>query len=203
MAARVIAVAAASRPFPGEIENGDAWIIHRSPGRCRIALIDGLGHGPEAAAAAAVARDVLTKRQDLGPVEAVRACHVAMTGTRGAALSVVTIDVPAGQLTYAGVGNVEGILSTPERDQHLTIYRGIVGASLPTLRPFTLDLGAEWLLLLHTDGVSARFTLPEKGLPARAGLQELADAILQTWGRATDDATVIVASPAESGGPLS
>jgi serine phosphatase RsbU (regulator of sigma subunit) len=195
--ARVIAVAVASRPYPGETENGDAWAIQQSPGRWRIALIDGLGHGPAAAAAAAAAKAVLAARPELGPAEAIRACHAALAGTRGAAISIVTIDVPAEQLTYAGVGNVEGILFQHGNGKHLTIYRGIVGSSIPTIRPFPLELGAEWMLLLHTDGVSARLTLPEDGMFMVNGLQALADSILLTWGRATDDATVVIASPAQ------
>jgi len=47
-----LVVAGVSRPYPGETVNGDAWAVHRHGGAGRIALVDGLGHGPEAAVAA-------------------------------------------------------------------------------------------------------------------------------------------------------
>jgi hypothetical protein len=63
------------------------------------------------------------------------------------------------------------------------------------MRSFKVLLEREWLLLLHTDGVSASFTLgdlPEFTSPAP---ESLAAAVLAGWGRDTDDATVVVARP--------
>ena len=188
-------MAGASRPYPGETANGDAWTVQRHGGACRIAVIDGLGHGPAAAAAAQGALDVLAAHPALPPSEAVQACHHALRGTRGAVISIAAIDLDAGQLTYAGVGNVEAQLRQGGRTERLIAYRGIVGVTLPTVRSFVAALEREWLLLLHTDGVSARFaveSLPEFANPEPG---RLAEAVLAGWGRATDDATVIVARP--------
>ncbi|HWE62357.1 MAG TPA: SpoIIE family protein phosphatase [Chloroflexota bacterium] len=162
-------------------------------GACRVAVIDGLGHGPAAAAAAQRATDTLIAYPALSPGEAVQACHHALHGTRGAVVSIAGIDPGAGQLTYAGVGNVEAQLWQHGRTQRLIAYRGIVGQSLPPVRPYVVSLEREWLLLLHTDGVSARFaveTLPEFTGPTPGSL---ATAVLAGWGRDTDDATVVVA----------
>ncbi len=55
MASFPVAVAVAARPYPGETVSGDAWQIDWHESVCRIALIDGLGHGSQAAAAALAA----------------------------------------------------------------------------------------------------------------------------------------------------
>lgn len=74
-------------------------------------------------------------------------------------------------------------------------YRGIVGAAIPTLRTFELALGPDWLLIVHTDGISTRFDSDALEAARRGDPQALADAVLAGWARATDDATVVVARP--------
>jgi serine phosphatase RsbU (regulator of sigma subunit) len=191
----MITIGAATRPYPGEVVSGDMWIVHRGARTYRIALIDGLGHGPEAAAAAQAACDALATHPDAPAVEALALCHRALVGTRGAAISIAVIDPSSAELTYAGVGNVEGRVRQGDREQRLTIYRGIVGKAMPTVRPFTVALETDWLLLMHTDGISSRFVLP-RTLPLGDGApQTLAERLLQDAGKAIDDATMVVASP--------
>ena len=193
-------VAGASRPYPGETTNGDAWTVDWHAGACRIAVIDGLGHGPDAAAAAGLAVAALAARPDLLPVEALRACHAALRGSRGAAISVAHVDVARGRVVYAGVGNVEARLWVPGGWQRLIAYRGVVGMTFPNVRAFELGLDGAWRLLLHSDGVSARCDPDALDSETARAPQPLADAILRQWGRATDDAIVVVAAPA-SGEP--
>jgi serine phosphatase RsbU (regulator of sigma subunit) len=194
MADQTVSVAVATRAFPGESVSGDAWQVDWDGPACRIAVIDGLGHGPMAAAAAAQATGALAADPTMDPVAAIRSCHDALTGTRGAAMLVVRIDVPAGLLTLAGVGNVEARLWQESRGTRLMTDRGIVGSTMPRMRPIDLDLNGPWLLVIHTDGVSGRFSVEEL-LDAGTEAKSLPDAVLARWGRATDDATVLVAQP--------
>jgi serine phosphatase RsbU (regulator of sigma subunit) len=191
-----VALAAATRPRRGETANGDAWAAHWHAGVCRVAVIDGLGHGPAAEQAASVALSVLGAAPDLGPAEALAACHAALAATRGAAMSIARIDPARSRLTYAGVGNVEAQLWLGGRLQRPIVHRGIVGAALPRVRALDFGLPDDWCLLMHTDGVSARFALDALAPFTRRDLQALADAVLCGWGRPTDDATVVVAGPA-------
>ena len=186
-------MASASRAYPGETENGDAWTVQWHDGRCRIAVIDGLGHGPSAAAAARLASDTLAVRPALAPVEALTACHHALAGSRGAVMAVVQIDAAVRRLQYVGVGNIEGHLSGSSRVEHLISDRGIVGSALPRLHPHDLELTAGWLLLLHSDGVISRLNLLQERSRPGLTLQALADAVLAERGRTNDDATVVVA----------
>ena len=197
MATHPIAVAAASRTYPGESVNGDAWAVHWHAGLCRIAVIDGLGHGRDAAAAARLAVAALDARPELAPVEALTVCHMALVGSRGAVMTIVQIDSTARRLTHAGIGNIDGHLCGATRATHLVSDRGIVGGATRQIRAYSTDLDTGWLLLLHTDGVSARFDLREQRLLYASDSQAMAEAVLSEWGRTTDDATVVVARPVE------
>jgi serine phosphatase RsbU (regulator of sigma subunit) len=190
-----VVVVGASRPYPGETANGDAWAVHYHAGGCRIALVDGLGHGPEAAAAADAAIAVLAAHPALDPVAAIQACHGALAGTRGAVVVVAHVDPAARRLTVAGVGNAEIRLRQSGHEQRPISYRGVVGGTIGTVRAFVLDLDPDWLLLMHTDGVNARLDLePTAALPPDA-LGAGAEALLRRWASEDDDATVVLAVP--------
>src|SRR5215208_5172100 len=110
MATPTVAVAGATRPYPGEAANGDAWLVTWADAGCRIALIDGLGHGPPAAVAARVAIEALVHAPDLAPDAALGLCHHALLGTRGAVISIAQIAPEGTSLVYAGIGNIEAQL---------------------------------------------------------------------------------------------
>jgi len=88
----------------------------------------------------------------------------------------------------------------PHRVAHPISYRGIVGSTMPRVRTFGFRLTGGWRLLLRTDGISARFDLaslaPSETASGPDALQTLADAVLAGWGQNTDDATVVIVSPA-------
>jgi serine phosphatase RsbU (regulator of sigma subunit) len=198
MGDRPLAIAVAARPYPGETVSGDAWQVDWDGAVCRIAVIDGLGHGPEAAAAASAAVGALATKPALNPVDAVHCCHDALKGTRGAALLVASIDLSRGQLIVAGAGNVEGRLCQNGGAKQLMTDRGIVGSVLPRVRPVELELASDWLFLICTDGIRQRFD-PQSLLDESLGGKALAQAVLDGWGRPTDDATVLVAQPRQLG----
>ncbi len=195
MAPQTIAVGQAGRAYPGESVSGDSWAVDWDNGLCRIAVIDGLGHGPPAAEAARAAREALAEFPGLPPIEALQVCHRALAGSRGAAIWIARIDPGAAQLTYAGVGNVEARLWQENQERRLVSYRGIVGALMPKLKYFECTLGQDWLLLIHTDGVSARFELAALPELSSRNPHTIAEALVHQKGRQTDDATVVVACP--------
>jgi serine phosphatase RsbU (regulator of sigma subunit) len=199
MAESPLAIAVATRAYPGETVNGDAWRVDWHGPVCRVSVVDGLGHGPEAAAAAAAATSALAANSTRDVREAIACCHEALKGTRGAAILVACIDVPAGQLTIAGVGNVEACVWQAGRSQRLVTDRGIVGSVMPRVRPIELALTGDWRMIVYSDGVSSRFDVTEM-IGAGRESQELAEAILATSGRMTDDATVVIAQPLKRGG---
>jgi serine phosphatase RsbU (regulator of sigma subunit) len=193
MADHSITIGVASRPYPSEIVNGDAHAVHWSEGVCRISVIDGLGHGVEAARASARAVAVLDAQPELDPAEALRRCHTALAGTRGAAISVARLDLARGELVYAGIGNVEAHLWQGHRHERMIAYRGIIGSAMRTVRPFTMPLAEEWTLLMHSDGISTRADLHALDVPMPWDADLLAVAVLERYGRQLDDALVVVA----------
>lgn len=178
---------AASRPIAGERANGDQWIVQPHANGLRVAVIDGLGHGPAAEAAAIAAVEVLRSRPDLGPTDVLVACDLALRGTRGAAASVLWLE-PA-RAVFAGVGNVEGRV-VGEGGQSLSPDRGVLGRGIRIPRALEFPLAGSWLALLHSDGVSARFDAA--ALEGASRPDALAGLLLSTWGRVTDDATIVV-----------
>jgi serine/threonine protein phosphatase PrpC len=170
-------------------------VVHHRGTTWRIAVIDGLGHGPEAARAAQEAVRVLDTHTDASPDKALNACHAALGGTRGAAISIASVDLAVGRLTYSGIGNIEAHLWQDGVQSRPVSYRGIVGSAMRTVRSFELPLGDPWLLVLHSDGLSSKLDV-ESLTAARADPQVTAETLLARWGRQSDDATVIVIVPA-------
>lgn len=200
MALDNLTIVAAARPHPHESVSGDAWTVQTTDeGARRLAVIDGLGHGPPAHEAARRAVDALAAAPELPPDRALALCHRALAGTRGAAISIAWLAPGGDELVFAGVGNAEGRIWQPEGERRLLAQRGIVGAAVPTIRPVRFALAADWLLIMHSDGISDRFA--SASLPGWGGpLQPLAETILERHGRASDDATVVLVAPARRGG---
>jgi hypothetical protein len=193
----ILTIAVATRPARGETANGDRAQIDWSGDGCRIAVIDGLGHGLEAARDAELAAVALGEHPDLSPTDSLILCDRVLRGQRGAAISVATIDLHAGRLSFAGLGNVEGRFNNGIRSERLITYRGIVGVAMRTLRTFQYTLESGWTLALHTDGISARFE--DQAMQSSTGnLHDAAQAILTRWGRDRDDATIVLVRPGDT-----
>lgn len=178
-----------------EAESGDAHLVAELPAGALVAVIDGLGHGIEAAAAARAAARVLAASAGEPIEELFARCHAALRGTRGAVMSVAALDAAAGRMTWAGVGNVEAFLvradprAAPPRES-IALRGGIVGYHLPRLHVSTLAIVPGDTLLMATDGIHDGFG----EVPAAPGSpRELADAILARFARGSDDALALVA----------
>jgi phosphoserine phosphatase RsbX len=184
-----------ARPIPGEIESGDLHLVVALTDGMLIAVIDGLGHGREAAAAARAAVDSLREAPHEALAVLMQRCHLALRNTRGAALSLAWIDGVRDQLTWVSVGNVAGTLvradplSTPNHET-LAPRGGVIGHQIPPLRVNTLPIANGDMLVFATDGVSSRFHIDS---PIAWCAQDLADHIVDCHGKETDDVLVVVA----------
>ncbi|MFF6880648.1 SpoIIE family protein phosphatase [Streptomyces sp. NPDC012474] len=148
-------------PYGGDEYSGDAWGWVRAGDRVTLLLADGLGHGPEAARASSAAVTALHRWAHLSPAESLRRLHEALRGTRGAAVALAQLDLPAGRLRFAGIGNVGARLRTGGAWRALLSRPGIVGVHRPaTLREEEADWTGDPLLILHTDGLPSRWTPP-------------------------------------------
>ncbi len=159
-----------------------------------MAVIDGAGHGASAAEAATVALLLVAEHPDWDGPQALERCHVALRATRGAVMTVAVLDTRQNSLVVSGVGNVESYLWAGGHERHLVTQRGMLGSTIPKIRPTTIDLSGPWTLVLHSDGVRARFSLSEPSLQQAVseGAVELAEALLKNYSRKDDDALVVV-----------
>ena len=98
------------RHSPGNRPLAIVRVVVEFPNGALVALIDGLGHGNEASAAAIAAERVLLSTPYEAVDELVRRCHEQLRRTRGAVLSLASFDTERGAMTWLGVGNVEALL---------------------------------------------------------------------------------------------
>lgn len=186
--------AVAGRALSGERHSGDAALVQATTDGALVAVVDGLGHGDEAAAAAGTAIQVLRKHADEPLPALLRRCHEHLQLTRGAAVVLAALDSARATLTWTGVGNVEAVLiasaqGPPRSKLCLTNRGGVVGYRLPVLETRIVPIFPGDLLILATDGIDERFISDEMP-PGRPDL--LAHAILDRHGKGTDDALVLV-----------
>jgi len=187
------AVGSRSR-MPGEA-SGDAFLAREDGPIAVVAVADGLGHGPEAEAAARRTLALLAGVEHGDLLAAMRHCHEGLKATRGAVLSLARIDRETSTLTWVGVGNVRGELvrrdarSTPTRES-LLLRGGVLGRTLPRLQAGILAVDPGDTLVLMTDGIDPDFPMETLAVePPRA----IADRILAERSTGADDALVLVA----------
>ncbi|MBI5549241.1 MAG: SpoIIE family protein phosphatase [Deltaproteobacteria bacterium] len=158
-------------------------------GASLLAVIDGTGHGPEAAEAARQACQVIGAHAQLRPAALLERCHRELRTTRGAAMGLLRIDSEMkGQ--FAGVGNVAVVTRSTSPITVLS-HAGIVGHRMRKVHEFEFRCGPGDLICLYSDGVRSSLRLDEVlGLP----LPQAAERILDTYGKSSDDATVLLVS---------
>lgn len=188
----------ATRTREGERASGDLSLVRPVGQGVLVAVVDGLGHGEEAAAAARTAVWVLERGNGTAVVDLLKDCHAALRGRRGVVMSIAYIDGPQSSLTWVGVGNVEGLLVPADREGRprrtsLITRGGIVGgAALPPVRPWVIPIHPGDVLVFATDGLRNEFGDTVMN-DSRARPQQLADTLLARHGKETDDALVLVA----------
>jgi alkanesulfonate monooxygenase SsuD/methylene tetrahydromethanopterin reductase-like flavin-dependent oxidoreductase (luciferase family) len=183
----------AGASLTGERTSGDLHLILPSPRGALVAVVDGVGHGPEAARVATRAIDAIRTRPEESVTALMRACHQELAGSRGAVVGIAAFDVLDSTLSWICVGNIEGALIRAEDAAHPRVdrflsRRGVVGHQLPMLQASTTATAPGDLLVIATDGIAPGFA--EHVVPGHP--QAVADAILQACRKGTDDALVVV-----------
>jgi phosphoserine phosphatase RsbX len=180
----------------GEAVTGDRHVIRVHPRGVILAVIDGLGHGEEAAAAANAAAQVVETHPSTDIVEILTASHERLRAGRGVVMTMVSITPAAHIFTAVGVGNVTAMVvhpagSSAESARDFVLLRGgVIGHLLPGLRPSVMQVTPGDLFVLATDGISIEFMTEERLTQPPQGI---ADRILARHAVRTDDALVLVA----------
>jgi len=158
---RLLSAGVICQPIDGETACGDGWCIRQDADHASVLLVDGLGHGPNAADAADTAIDVFRANEDRTPKEVVALMHEALRATRGAAVAIADVrrSASGATLTFCGVGNTVAAVVGPAGSRSLPSMNGTAGLTIRALQPFTQTLGASDVLIMHTDGISTRWRL--------------------------------------------
>lgn len=178
--------ASRSRPCSGFSSSGDLAVVRSEDGTALLAVVDVLGHGPEAAAVAQIAGEYLAKLElDADVSTWMAGLHDALSRTRGAAAGLAR--ACDGELELAVVGNVAvrsrgtrvGIVASP----------GIIGRRVRRIRAFSFSMQPGDRVALYSDGLRRVELGTSRGLPA----DRACDHLMNTCASTTDDATILVA----------
>lgn len=174
-----------TRPYPGFSTSGDLVVVRQASSCTMLAVIDVLGHGPEAAEVAAVAGEYLGRADLDADVEAwMQGLHEALARTRGAAAGLGRAE--SGALDITIVGNIEvrcsgtrvGVIATP----------GIVGRRMRRLRSFSFPMRSGDRLAMHSDGLRHLDLNGTRGL----SLEPACEHLMHEFAVAADDASLLL-----------
>ncbi|MHA6757349.1 ATP-binding protein [Streptacidiphilus sp. PAMC 29251] len=158
-----------------------------------VMLCDGLGHGPMAALAGQAAVQAFQAGRGQLPEEVIGEVHRALKGSRGAAVAVARIEPDQDRVLFCGVGNIAAALIDTATKTSLPSVPGIVGHQMRGLRTFTYPLPASGALVMHSDGLSERWTTD--ALPGFLSHNPgaIAGQLLRHAGAHRDDAGIVIA----------
>lgn len=193
VARRQVEVEVATWVLSNDGECGDHYLVERFKDGALVAVVDGIGHGVEAAKVALKTISILKGQADAPVEDLVQQCHAALRGTRGAVLALASFNTRTRRMTWTGVGNVEGKLfsgAPSAAPTTLLSSMGTLGQGTVEVRPSEVALKSGDTLILATDGVRSDFYL---GVNFKKASKQLAEEILERSARRSDDALVAVA----------
>jgi phosphoserine phosphatase RsbX len=178
----------------GEQRSGDLAVFAPYPDGGLVAVIDGLGHGDEAADASAIAGEVIRAHSGDPAKHLLDRCHEALRKTRGVVMTLAWFDLRDESVWWVGVGNVEarfvrGASLYGDRHDSALVMGGVVGYNLPAVRPARTDLMPGDAVVFATDGIDPNFA---GSLTPHLPAQRLADRIFENHHKGTDDALAAV-----------
>lgn len=189
---RSLAWAACWTAYPGQARSGDAFLVEPTEAGVLVAVVDGLGHGEEAADVAERALASVYETAGQSPERILSTCHATLHGSRGAVMTVAYVGPDL--LHWVAVGNVDaavlrpGRLGAPVRQWSVPLRAGVLGDRLPQLRDATVDLSPGDTLVVATDGLSPDFL---DGVNPILPPRDMAERLHRTFARGDDDALVL------------
>ena len=180
-------------PKPSETVCGDAWEVVFHPRGATFMVADGLGHGPEAHRASSTALEALRKQPDHPAIRILDAAHGKLRPTRGAALAVIRHDSVAGEVDFAGVGNISATIFTGTERKAMVSHSGIVGHNVHKSQEYRYAWPRGAMLVAHSDGLETQWDLASQPGLADQHPSVIAAALYREHSRRRDDCTVVVA----------
>jgi serine phosphatase RsbU (regulator of sigma subunit) len=183
-----IEVASFARPCLGERVSGDTVVIEHRDEILFLAIVDALGHGPQANAVANQAERFLRSHWRNDVFDTMQRLHLELKGTIGAGAGLCVVDRIVREMRYTGVGNT--VLRTfGSQATRLVSTDGIIGGRFRTPAVQAAPLNESGIILLYTDGVSDRFDVEQYPQIHYHSASAIAHKIVASFGKPYDDAT--------------
>jgi anti-sigma regulatory factor (Ser/Thr protein kinase) len=179
-------------PKSGETACGDAWGMELHDRGATFLVADGLGHGADASRASACALEVLRGNPAQSAVRILDLAHAKLRPTRGAALAVMRHDAAAGELTFAGVGNIAAWMIDGESRKAMVSHNGIVGHNMHKSVEYRYAWPRHALLVAHSDGLDTHWNIAAFPGIALCHPAIIAAALFRQHTRKRDDVAVLV-----------
>ena len=172
---------------------GDAFAFAPKGHGVAIIMIDGLGHGADAAAAADAAVECFHRRSTDDLVNLFQALDRELKPTRGAAIAIAHVAPSEKSVHFMGIGNISGILISGGKARNMVSHNGIVGHTMRRVQQFDYPFEDGPTVILHSDGIGTRWqpmALVERGLTNPTAI---AAQLWRSDARGRDDAGIVVA----------
>jgi len=170
---------------------GDAWELAFDGQRIAALLLDGLGHGPDAARAARAGTEAFARNPFAAPAVTMADMHQAMSGTRGGAGGMAQYDGHSSTLRFVGIGNIAARIVAAGASRGLASHPGIIGVQFRKAHTFEYAQTGGQLLIMHSDGLQSRWRMEDY-----PGLWQRHPAVItallhRDFCRGNDDVTVL------------
>jgi len=185
-------IAGLCAPYPGESVCGDGWAVSAQARSIGMLMADGSGHGPEAQKAALRSVEIFKERIGASVEAVAQAIDRALAATRGAAIALAEIDPGSELVTFVGIGNISAALIAQGAVQRMISNNGTAGHVAPRIRAFDYRFRGAATVILHSDGLSARWDLREYPGLVSAHPSLIAGILYRDFRRGRDDASIVV-----------
>jgi anti-sigma regulatory factor (Ser/Thr protein kinase) len=185
-------VGGVSVPKSGEDVCGDGWTVRHDVDGLSALLVDGLGHGIQAADAAGAAMTTFARQRFADTSHALQALHDGLRHTRGAAGAVLGISQEQRILRFSGVGNVSCAIVGKDSTRQAVSNNGTLGHQARHFREYTYPWSDDACFVMHSDGLTSHWSLDTyHGLCLRHPAV-VAAVLYRDFTRNRDDVTVLV-----------
>lgn len=180
-----------NKPKAYEEVSGDNWTIREDVKPIRTIVVDGLGHGKDAAVSADKAVDIfLVNNAPLDKL--VTIIDENLRNIRGTVLSMAELFPEQEKINFISIGNIFSRIIIGDNAITLFNHYGIVGTILPTLEIEKYKWPSMSLLIMHSDGLNTHWDLKDYPGLTYAHPSIIAAILYRDYNRGNDDIVVMV-----------
>jgi anti-sigma regulatory factor (Ser/Thr protein kinase) len=179
------------RPCVGQHVSGDLAVVETRDKQIMLAVVDGLGHGPEAHQVSMRIRDYLISHWSEDVVGTMRKLHDKLRGSIGAVVGMAVIDTHSGLVRYTGIGNT-AYRVFGSRNVRMVSTAGNLGHQIRSPQVQTHTLTEDDVIVMYSDGIKDRFDLEDYPQLRYQKADTIARNIVDRFSKPHDDAICLV-----------